>query len=164
MTSLINASCAFAKNFALLSTKSSRSYLTSIRRQMLYKTKMKINSLQVNSKSAWSNRKLLIGLFGTTGICATVYCSKKFTDPDNISNFLNKLLRWLVVANCKEVSANRLKHYAKTNEKNEHKEEIDSDDQFDWLELLKMLYKEKLYFIAAVVVCKKPVTENKRHS
>jgi hypothetical protein len=156
MTSLINACNFFAKNVSYLTLRYPKNNLKLCNRQL--HTKAKINSFnsfrtQVTKKKLVPKSKILLGLFGgVAGMGASVYCSNKCGfDSECVSRILDELLRRFLVANCQERATNRLKYYSKTDAKTDKSETV-ADDQFDWLEFFKMLYKEKFYFLVAVVV------------
>jgi hypothetical protein len=158
MTSLINAYSSLTKNIYCFTKQfPKKSFLCHQSRQISTKIKLSGFKAHVKSTITVSNRKYWLGFLSLTGVGATAYYSNKYIDVEFVSNLLNKLLRGLIYANCQDntTQANRLKHYSKPDEKNEKhdKNEANTDDQFDWLEFIKMLYKERIYFLAAVVVC-----------
>jgi hypothetical protein len=93
---------------------------------------------------------LLSGIF-TTSCYIGVKSYEKY--QNEFQNILKSFFSFFI-ANCQDDSNrnNRTKHYEKSVGIAEDKKDSDSNDEFDWGQFFKLVWKEKSYFILAVFV------------
>ena len=96
------------------------------------------------------NSLLLSSFFTTTCYIGSISYEKYQYEFQNIlKSFIS-----FFIANCKDDSNrnNRTKHYEKSVGISEDKKASENNDEFDWGQFFKLVWKEKTYFLLAVFV------------
>lgn len=114
----------------------------------------------LNLKSqATSIKYLLTGGSILGGLGFGYQALSKKNEIEYLKEKLKELLEYLagnLIVYCEAKPSskqNRTAHYEETIRTEGKKGKKEKSDSFDWIEFLKLIYKEKFYFLAAIVVC-----------